>query len=144
MTIRSKVNAQKVRRRMWSVRGIGTMQRHFTVGNRGCPREKQGLGIRGPGLGFWDWGAIGGFDDAFQTPEIGHLDNARIPSPVSRAPSMLLIEFDNFARSLEAEFSDHARAIGGLVVHDFVGLVYLSAIHNLPFGGRHNFASPQE
>jgi len=39
-TIKSKVNAQKLRRRMWSVRGIGTIHLHFTVAGRGCPREK--------------------------------------------------------------------------------------------------------
>ena len=39
-TIKSNVNAQKLRRRMWSVRGIGTIHLHFTVAGRGCPREK--------------------------------------------------------------------------------------------------------
>ena len=52
MTIRSKVIAQKLRRRMWSVRGIGTMQKHFTVEDCGCPREKQGFGARVPGPEF--------------------------------------------------------------------------------------------
>ena len=40
MTIKSRVIAQKVRRRMWSLRGIGTMQCYFTVRGRGLPTGK--------------------------------------------------------------------------------------------------------
>ena len=54
---------------------------------------------------------------------------------------MLLVEDDDFARSPEADFPDHARAIGILVVHNLVGRVLPSPIHNFPFGGRHHFAS---
>lgn len=56
----------------------------------------------------------------------------------------LLIEFDDFARSLEADFQDRPRAIGSLVVYDFAGRVLPSTIRNFPFGSRHDVASLHE
>ena len=87
-TIRSKVKAQKVRRRMWSVRGIGTMQEHFTVGDRGCPREKQGQGTRGAGTRvsskFPISDSVRGFAEA---PNQHYNRKTRAPYPEPRVPS---------------------------------------------------------
>ena len=94
--------AQKVCRRMWSVRGMGTMARAFYRKSRGTGNGTRGTGLALPTMRIEVW-----------------------LMPLSRAPCLktrgfYLFENDDFTRTLEAELLDHARAIGRHVVHDFV------------------------
>ncbi len=135
VTIRSKVNAQKVRRRIWSVRGMGTMQGHFTVENRGCPREKY---------------AYSGDECKHAFPGQSRRSRRPIdePLPALRLQRFgfrsLLIEDNGFARAPKANFLDHARAIGCHLVHHLIGRVRCSTIHKLSCCGRHDILSVQE
>ena len=84
-----------------------------------------------------DSARVRGFVRAPQHTSVAE-SHPRIPNSVSLTPSRLLVKDDDFARSTEADFPDHARAIGILVVYNLVGGILPSPIHNFPFGGRHH------
>ena len=64
-------------------------------------------------------------------------------TPVSRTScpkprAVLLIEVDDFARSLEADFLNLTRAIWCHAVYDFIRRVRCSMVHNFSLDGRYN------